>query len=128
MLVAAEKIPEALDRLLKLHEDDKSDSFSTLLLAHVLRRSGKSADAENLLSKTDLEGLTGSIEYRIALAQQVGTIGQRERALAALYNLVRNRPIDPRPALGYIGLGFAEAGRENDLSTFPEPKAIGADT
>jgi hypothetical protein len=115
VLLNANKLRSAQQMFSRLHKEDPNDPYVAYRLVETYRRLRKSGKARNVLKGLKLDRLTGYVQQRAAIIQEVSKAGDSDRALIAAYNLVRQHPDDHIAALCLVYLVFSSASRSKLL-------------
>lgn len=113
------RLPDAVQMLRRLHNDDPRDAFITLRLVEALQRSGDRMGVTSLIRNLDLTASVGKPTHIMRLASLLAREGRAESAYPLAYELVRKNRNDPAVALGYVNLGIVADGlvSTSDLET-----------
>jgi tetratricopeptide (TPR) repeat protein len=124
VLLNANRLPDALRMFRRLHKEDPNDPYVAYRLAETYRRLRKPGKARNVFKGLKLDRLTGHVQQKAAVIQEVAKAGEPDRALVAAYNLARRHPDDHVAALSLVYLVFSSASRSELL----QASVAGSDT
>lgn len=102
----------------------QSDVANYLYLFTILGRSDRNDDIKEILAEIDTNKLNGTPANMILLAQIMRTHGQRQKAMAYAYEVLRTSKNDPDTVMKYFGLIVA-GGHDEDL--IPKQETVGID-
>lgn len=115
VLLNANKLSDAQRMFSRLHREDPNDPYVAYRLVESYRRLRKPGKARNVLKGLKLDRLTGYVQHRAAIIQEVSKAGEPDRALIAAYDLARQHPDDHMAALSLVHLVFSSASRSELL-------------